>query len=346
MTIEYDNIIYELIDDPDNNQNKIVKIIKCLSNNPQITIPGRISFPVPNGNVSSRAYEVQEISDCAFKDCENLKEIKFEDPNNIKVIGTCAFENCISLKSFYLPPYIKKISSRCFFNCIRLKKVKSENSQKPIIETIEESAFENCTNLKSIEGIHIENTKTISKFAFKKCFMLSIVALQNHTDKKGKFKNFLEKKTKRKIVINSNNLKTIEDGAFEKCSNVTITGKMLSYSNGSNYEKNINPAMKKVWTSLKKAFIVLFSLLIFFLLLFMFLKNDIGTVISLISLLACTSIYYYNCFIHKRKIIDLSGFSFFLMLTFITAYAVLDLSSSYNDYLYKEITVIDGATEE
>ena len=174
MTIEHENIIYEL---KDNGTGKTANIIKCLSNKAKIAIPDSVCEPstvaaTPSGGNNN--YKVIGITANAFKDCENLYLIKFETPSNIKFIGSSAFENCISLQSFNIPANIYMITPRCFFNCVNLKKISSDSNITHILE----SAFEGCKKLKTINKIKTVNLQSISKNAFKNCYKLLVDSKQ------------------------------------------------------------------------------------------------------------------------------------------------------------------------
>lgn len=238
MTIKENDIIYELLDF---GSNKKVKVIKCLSQKTKITIPGTVTFSDTNGN---NAYEVQIVASSAFKNCKNLRYIYFEKPDIITEIGKGAFENCISLKKISIPTQVKNINSRCFYNCISLKEIKSSGP----IEKIGVSAFEKCKSLKLISGIDTSNLQYIDEDAFKNCFNLSV-----------------------NMKIDS--LKEIKENAFDKCNNSIITGNLLSYNNGENYEKlnsNINKKWKTPLICLMPFFI---SLVLFGIMLLMFSFN-------------------------------------------------------------------------
>lgn len=209
MIIEQDNIIYELVD---TSSSKYAKIVKCLSNKERIIIPNKII------DYNTRdEYTIRSVSDSAFKNCENLVSVVFENPTKITHIGNNAFANCVSLKKFEIPPRIRCISTKCFFNCISLKNISSTSK----IIKIENSAFEGCRSLKTISEIVTDDLKKICKNAFKRCYKLSFNG-------------------------NIDNLQFIGDNAFEKCENVIITGNSLSNQSGFKYEQ-INSKNKCGW---------------------------------------------------------------------------------------------------
>ena len=199
-TLKDEKFIYELIK---KHSQKYAKIIKCISNDSKISIPDRID-----------GYKIVHISDSAFKGCENLQEIEFD---NINYIGKSAFEECISLKSIKLPAKIRVVSERCFFNCTNLKTIESVSN----IKVINKSAFEGCSKLKSINSIKMNNIKSIEENAFKDCYKLS-------------------------VDMKLDSLSNIGDMAFENCKQSIIVGDSLKYDNGNRYE-SINSLTKTKW---------------------------------------------------------------------------------------------------
>ncbi len=210
MTIEKNKIIYEL-----NDNTKTAKLIKCLSNDVTINIPSIIHDKDSNGN--DMDFELESISDSAFKDCENLQTIKYGASSKIKYIGNNAFKNCISIEKITLPDGIDHISSGCFCNCLNLKEVTTNASIKRICA----SAFENCKSLNSIDNLITDNLLYINKNAFKDCKNLN-------------------------ITKQINSIKRIDRHAFENCQYAVITGQKLKYHNGAKFEA-INNNIKKKW---------------------------------------------------------------------------------------------------
>ena len=58
---------------------------------------------------------VEEIEDNAFKNCENLKEVAFEEGSALKIIGKCAFSGCKRLAEMTFPEGLEKINSFAFY---------------------------------------------------------------------------------------------------------------------------------------------------------------------------------------------------------------------------------------
>ena len=57
----------------------------------------------------------------SFKGEKDLEEVTIND--GVKIIGTCAFENCTSLATISLPSSLKRIERNSFVGCTTLKKI-------------------------------------------------------------------------------------------------------------------------------------------------------------------------------------------------------------------------------
>ena len=79
---------------------------------------------------------VTSLTNLAFENCVNLKEIKFAG-NNLKDIGKSAFENCENLKEISLPNSVENIGVNAFKGCTSLTEIHLPSSLK----TIEAGAF-------------------------------------------------------------------------------------------------------------------------------------------------------------------------------------------------------------
>ncbi|MCI8778685.1 MAG: leucine-rich repeat domain-containing protein [Bacilli bacterium] len=139
---------------------------------------------------------VKRVSHHAFADCENLKEIIFDE--NVKLDDICsyAFYNCLGLKEITFPSSLKYISNWAFKNCSNLEKViftdnveivnlfdltKKDNAvlKKEIISnnlfSIGYAAFENCVKLKEI--VLPQGIKNIYAQAFYNCKSLEKIVI-------------------------------------------------------------------------------------------------------------------------------------------------------------------------
>jgi len=117
-----------------------------------------------------------------FRYFENLTSVKGE---NILIIGSNAFEDCINLKNIYFP-MAKTIGNGAFSGCIELS-----NISFPEVLYIEARAFTDCTKLTdiffpmaiiigeesfsrcvSLKEVNFPNVKNILNFAFEDCIGL------------------------------------------------------------------------------------------------------------------------------------------------------------------------------
>lgn len=140
---------------------------------------------------------VKKVSHYAFADCENLKEIIFDENVKIERIYSYAFYNCVGLKEIVFPKSLKYISGWAFKNCSNLEKIsftdnveivnmidltKKNNNidlKKEIISNnlwcIGNNAFENCTKLKEV--IIPKGIKYINDKAFYNCKSLKSIII-------------------------------------------------------------------------------------------------------------------------------------------------------------------------
>ena len=88
--------------------------------------------------------QVTEIPDGAFSDCVQLVELQLNE--GLKVIGSQAFEGCISLRNITIPSSVIKWGWKAFAGCSDLIKLQLNEG----LEVIGEGAFYGCTVLRSV----------------------------------------------------------------------------------------------------------------------------------------------------------------------------------------------------
>ena len=125
---------------------------------------------------------VKKISDGAFSDCESLEdEIVFEQrllcvprtateyviPNNVKEIGTCAFDGCKVLKKVTIPGSVKEIPYHTFSDCKNLESVTINEG----LEKIGNGAFRGC---RLTDVTLPASLKEIDSWAFFECPMQTL----------------------------------------------------------------------------------------------------------------------------------------------------------------------------
>ena len=102
---------------------------------------------------------LESIGRKAFKNCNNLSEIRIPNPENLKSIGDSAFLNCYNLKSFVIPTSVSIINAGTFSGCESLDSI-----DIPIgVLSIKEYAFKGC----GIKSIYIpETVQSLSPLSF------------------------------------------------------------------------------------------------------------------------------------------------------------------------------------
>jgi len=108
---------------------------------------------------------VEEIETEAFVECQNLKNVKFNE--GLKKIGACAFEGCFSLgPDLRLPNSLETLEQGAFAYCCSLKYITLGNELKILPTRI----FEGCRNVLEISFSNIEQicAKAITDAELKK----------------------------------------------------------------------------------------------------------------------------------------------------------------------------------
>ena len=136
------------------------------------------------------------IGEHAFDGCTNLTSI--ENWKGVESIKEYAFMNCINLGEISLPTNLKTIEAHSFNNC---KRMYLNGNIPDSIETIGEHAFYECYQFKCIDDstddtLNLGNITIINKYTFCGCDLLT------------------------KVNINDN-IESIEENAFERCSSLT-----------------------------------------------------------------------------------------------------------------------------
>lgn len=111
---------------------------------------------------------VKTIQENAFKGCDYLKEVIFDDKSQIQNVGIGAFSDCEKLETVKLPNSIQYIDEYAFLWCPSLNNINIPNNTIKIGEC----AFMNCQNLNRIklnDGLQI-----IEDNAFQGCALATI----------------------------------------------------------------------------------------------------------------------------------------------------------------------------
>jgi hypothetical protein len=97
-------------------------------------------------------------------------------------IGDCAFAECLSLKSIFIPDTVTSIDFGAFATCKRLKSVVIPHS----VMSIGSGAFSSCYHLESI--VLPDSVTSIGSSSFYKCYNLKCVKLVGGTPSKWKLR--------------------------------------------------------------------------------------------------------------------------------------------------------------
>ena len=126
------------------------------------TYSGDIFIPYHNNN-----YLIDEIGDCAFKDCVGLTTIDMGFMNKVIRIDSCSFQNCTSLDSVTISHCLNYIGDRAFQNCTHLRTITlSDMFYSSGITHVGDGAFQNCYSLSSLS---LPNLRYIGSRAFRSC---------------------------------------------------------------------------------------------------------------------------------------------------------------------------------
>jgi len=130
------------------------------------TYSGDIFIPYHNNN-----YLIDEIGDCAFKDCEGLTTIDMGFLNKVLRIDSCSFQNCTSLDSVTMSYCLNYIGDRAFQNCTHLRTITFSSSTSMTypsrITHVGDMAFQNCYCLPSLS---LPSLNYIGSRAFRNCW--------------------------------------------------------------------------------------------------------------------------------------------------------------------------------
>lgn len=158
-----------------------------------------------NGNV--KAIPAEEFVEYDFA------EVDFSQAHALESIGKRAFARCIFLKKVHLPPYLKRIESSAFMDCVNITEVTFGES----LESLGKMAFYGCQCLKEV---HLPSSlKSIDSGAFCACDGLTEVTFGESLVTIGK-KAFARCRCLKAVHLPSN-LSHIESGAFMECIKLT-----------------------------------------------------------------------------------------------------------------------------
>lgn len=143
-----------------------------------------ISFPA----------SLENICECAFSGCRNLKDIRFPINSQLKKIGIRAFRCCVELESFEFPPNLEEIEEYAFENCTKMKNFDLKNTK---VEYLGNSALGSTRDIKAM----LPATISLSSIKANSPYQLSIADNHPFCKKDNFFYNMSDK-----TIINGNKM--------------------------------------------------------------------------------------------------------------------------------------------
>ena len=208
---------------------KTITITGYEGTNPKVTIPAVIGDTYPVTRIGSSAFEGNKV----------VTDVTFAPGSKVETINGYAFENCKTLKSITFPPSLKEITSQAFHGCSSLTSVVIPEGVTKLGYGYYHGVFEDCTSLTSVQ---LPSTLTeIAWATFRNCPSLKTVNIPSGLTTLGDSAFWgtaitsvelpdgitrvgewvFRYCTSLKTVKLSDNVKTIDTGAFEGCTSLT-----------------------------------------------------------------------------------------------------------------------------
>ena len=109
----------------------------------------------------------------AFENCNRIEEVDLSECEYLYEIPSATFNECSSLTTVKLPPYLERIDDHAFMNCRSLRNISFPTS----LLVINYNAFNGCSSLRSIDLSNCKEFGTIEGWAFSGCSSLETVNL-------------------------------------------------------------------------------------------------------------------------------------------------------------------------
>lgn len=171
------------------------------------------SVTIPNTVIS--------ISNYAFYNATNLREIIFSGQSELKEISNYAFANCASLTSFTIPKSVITIGDYAFANCKNLAQVNFQELLPADIKTtltLRNGVFQYCTALESVK---IPNHAiSLGSSIFKNCTLLSEVIFDEIQSQVKTIGQYAFASTDLQNIVFPNSLEGLGDYSFDSCKNL------------------------------------------------------------------------------------------------------------------------------
>ncbi len=137
--------------------------------NSKLKVIGEDAFCIAEIEEISIPDSVEIIGKWAFKQCDDLKIVRFGENSKLKEIHYEAFGRCRNLETINLPDSIEVLAERAFMYCTTLKEVALGDN----LTLIGESAFSGCENLQKVIISPDSKMTEIGENAFNNCYKLS-----------------------------------------------------------------------------------------------------------------------------------------------------------------------------
>lgn len=164
--------------------------------------------------------DVTSIPDGAFQDRDSLVNVVF--PEGLQMIGSHAFDGCLSLKKIILPDNLLSIGSATFQECQHLASITIPKS----VFVIGASAFSGCVSLKEVSLCEGGNLGVIGAEAFYNCSELRKINIPMKftvpppSDEPGiREQTFRACKTLTEVHF-SEGIEHIDEGSFRDCTSL------------------------------------------------------------------------------------------------------------------------------
>lgn len=144
---------------------------------------------------------LEKLGKQCYKDCNNLKSVRFASGSRCTEIPEGAFEGCVKLSELILPDGAETIGNRAFYKCKELKKVripdsvirigeqafyfcKLEELQLPdVLQELSDKAFFKCNGLKSV--LIPKSVQKIGEGVFHGCNRLEYLEIHHDPEEIG-----------------------------------------------------------------------------------------------------------------------------------------------------------------
>ncbi len=155
---------------------------------------------------------LEEIGEESFASCGVLDGVNFTNFTKLSSIGKGAFRNCTALLAVLFPESVTELPDDLFYGCESL-----QLADAPNVKTIGERTFYGCNSLTEVKDT--ENFETIGAQAFYGCSNLTEVTLGENLSSMGE--ECFENCTGLKKVVLNGKLTGISRYCFYGCNNLT-----------------------------------------------------------------------------------------------------------------------------